>query len=102
MYHLWMNLYQLTERTTTNHIFIRLVENCESGLDNNLFTETVLINLSNVIDGLPHDFLIAYRLIFNPIFFLNWYIKEQKQDVEINNVFSVFLTILWSDTEVSI
>ena len=101
-----MNLYQLTERATTNHIFIRLVENCDSGLDNNLFTETVLINLSKVIDCLPHDFLIAkfyaYRLIFNPIIFLNWYIKEQKKDVEINNVFSVFLTILWSDTEASI
>ena len=78
-------------RKSTNHVLIRLIENWKMTLDKNLFTEAVLIYLSKAFDRTPHDLLInklhSYALGFGTITFLNSYLKDQKQNVRINNIF---------------
>ena len=83
---------------STNHVLIRLVENWKTKLDENLFTGTVLMDLSKAFDCIPHDLLIAklhaYGLSFDKVTFLNSYLKDRKQNVKINNIFSAFQNIL--------
>ena len=77
---------------------IRLIENWKSALDKNLFTGAVLMDLSKAFDCIPHDLLIAklhaYGLSFDTVTFLNSYLKDRKQNVRINNIFSAFQNIL--------
>ena len=81
---------------STNHVLIRLIENWRHALDNNLFTGTVLMDLSKVFDCIPHDLLIAklhiYGLDFDIVTFLHNYLKHRKQSVKINNISSSFRT----------
>ena len=83
---------------STNHILIRLIENWKTTLGKNLFTGTVLTDLSKVFDCIPHDLLIAKLhadgLGFDTVAFLNSYLKDQKQNVRINNIFSASKNIL--------
>ena len=83
---------------STNHVLIRLIENWKTALDKNLFTGTVLMDLSKAFDCIPHDLLIAklhaYGLSFDTVTFLNSYLKDRKQNVKINNIFSAFQNIL--------
>ena len=71
-----MNFYQvsplLTEKGySTNHVFIRFIENWKISLDKNLFTGAVLMDLSKAFDSIPHDLLIAklhaYGLSFDTV-----------------------------------
>ena len=43
---------------SANHILIRLIENWRTTLDKNLFTGTVLMDLSKAFDCIPHDLLM--------------------------------------------
>ena len=56
------------------------------------------MNLSKAFDCVPHDLLIAklhaYGLSFNTVTFLNSYLKDRKQNIRINNIFSTFQNIL--------
>ena len=78
---------------STNHVLIRLIENWKTTQDKNLFTGTVLMDLSKAFDCILHDLLIAklhaYGLSFDAVTFLN-----RKQNVRINNIFSAFQNIL--------
>ena len=51
-----------------------------------------------MFDCIPHDLLIAklhaYGLSFDTVTFLNSYLKDWKQNVTINNIFSAFQNIL--------
>ena len=82
---------------STNHDLVRLIENWQTTLDKNLFIGAVLMNLSKAFDCVPHDLLIAklhaYGLSFDTVTFLNSYLKDGKQNVRINNIFSVFQNI---------
>ena len=67
-------------------------------LDKNIFTEAVLTDLSKAFDCISHDLLIAklhaYGLSFDTVTFLNLHLKDRKQNVRINNIFSAFQNIL--------
>ena len=56
------------------------------------------MDLSKAFDCIPHDLLIAklhaYGLSFGIVTFLNWLLKDRKQNVKINNIFSAFQNIL--------
>ena len=56
------------------------------------------MSLSKAFDCIPHDLLItklhAYGLSFDTVTFLKSYLKDRKQNVTINNIFSAFQNIL--------
>ena len=83
---------------STNHVLLRLIENWKAALDSNLFTGTVLMDLSKAFDCIPHDLLIAklhaYGFSFETLTFLNRYLRDRKQCVNIKNIRSDFLKIL--------
>ena len=61
-----MNFYRisslLTEKETVqimNHVLMRLTENWRTALDKNIFTGTVLTDLSKAFEYIPHNLLIA-------------------------------------------
>ena len=91
---------------STNHVLIRLIENWRHALDNNLFTGTVLMDLSKAFNCIPHGLLIAklhaYGLDFDTLMFLHNYLEHQKQSVKINNISSFFRTILSGVPQASI
>ena len=77
---------------------IRLIENWKTTLGKNLFTGAVLMDLPKAFDCIPHDSPIAklhaYGLSFDTVIFLNSHLKDRKQNVRINNIFSAFQNIL--------
>ena len=77
---------------------IRLIENWKTTLDKSLFTGAVLIDLSKAFDRMPYGLVIAkryaYGLSFDTVTFLNSYLKDRKQNIRINNIFSAFQNIL--------
>ena len=56
------------------------------------------MDLSKAFDFILHNLLIsklhAYGLSFDTVTFLNLYLKDQKQNIRINNIFSAFQNIL--------
>ena len=80
---------------STNHVLLRLFENWKAALDSNLFTGTVLMDLSKAFDFIPHDLvkakLHAYGFHFETLTFLNSYLRNRKQCIKINNICSDFL-----------
>ena len=83
---------------STNYALLRLIENWRAALYSNLFTGTVLMDLSKAFDCIPHDLLIAklhaYGFSFETLTFLNSYLRNRKQCVKINNICSDFLNVL--------
>ena len=83
---------------SANHVMMRLFENCRTTLHKNHFTGSVLTDLSKAFDCIAHDLLIAklhaYGLSFVMVTFLNSHLKDRKQNVRINNIFSAFQNIL--------
>ena len=83
---------------STNHVLISLIENWKTTLDKNLFTGAVLMDLSRAFDCIPHNLLIAklhaYGLSFDTVTFLNLHLKDRKQNVTINSIFSASQNIL--------
>ena len=83
---------------STNHVLLRLIENWKAALDRNLFTETVLMDLSKAFNYIPNNLLIAklhaYGFSFETTTFLNSYLRNRKQCVEIRNICRNFLKIL--------
>ena len=75
-------------------MLLRLTENRKAALDSNLFTGAVLMDLSKAFDCIPHNLIIAkllaYGFSFETLAFLNSYLKNWKQCVEINNICSNF------------
>ena len=64
----------------------------------NFFSGAVLMDLSEAFDCIAHGLLNAklhvYGLSFDTVIFLNLHLKNRKQNVRINNIFSAFQNIL--------
>ena len=64
------------------------------------------MDLSKTFDCIPHDLRVsklhAYGLSFDTVTFLNSYLKDRKQNIRINNIFSAFQNILSGVPEGSI
>ena len=83
---------------STKHVLIRLIENWRKSLDNHRFVGAVLMDLSKAFDCIPHELLIAkmhaYGFSMNSLIFFYSYLKRRKQNVRINNTYSVFQVLL--------
>ena len=86
------------EKYSSNHVLIRFIENGKKALDEKFFVGTVLMDLSKAFDCIPHDLLIAklhaYGFSEKTATFIYSYLKQRKQNVKIDNVFSFFKTLL--------
>ena len=64
----------------TSHVLIRLIEDWTKALGNSLFTGAVLMDLSEALDCIRHDLLIAklhiYALMFDTATFIYSYLKK--------------------------
>ena len=82
---------------STNHVLLRLIEKWKAALDSNFFREALLMDLSKAFECIPHDLLItklhAYGFSFETLTFLNSFLRNRKQCVKINNIYSDFLKI---------
>ena len=96
--YLWDFISAYKKGCNTNHVLIRLIKNWKTALDKSSFTGAVLMNLSKAFECIPHDLLIAklyaYGQSFSLVTFLNSQLKDRKQNVRINNIFSEFQNIL--------
>ena len=83
------------EKCSTNHVFLRLIENWKKALDEKFLVGTVLMDWSKAFDCIPHDILIAklhaYSFSLKTITFVYSYRKRRKQKVKVNNVLNDFL-----------
>ena len=83
---------------SSSHVLIRLIENWKMELDNKKFVGAVLMDLSKAFDCIPHELLIAkmnaYGFSENTLTFFFSYLKRRKQNVRINNTYSVFQLLL--------
>ncbi len=86
------------KKISSNHTLLRLLEEWKKHLDDKKFVGAVLMDLSKAFDCIPHDLLIAkleaYGFKFDTLVFFYSYLKLRKQNVKINNVFSVFQFLL--------
>ena len=57
----YQNSSQLVERkpSSSNHVLLRLTENCKKFIDDKNFVDDVLMNLCKAFDCILHDLLIA-------------------------------------------
>ena len=82
---------------STNHVLLWLIEQWKSVLDKN-FVGALLMDLSKAFDCIPHDLLIvklhAYGFSENSLKFFYSYLKRCKQNVKINNTYSLFKELL--------
>ena len=83
---------------SSNHVLIRLIEKWKKQMDNKLFVGAVLMDLSKAFDCVPHDLLIAklhaYGFDMQTLILFYSYLKNRKQCVKINNVFSSFMVLV--------
>ena len=82
---------------SSQHILIRLIEEWKTQLDKNKIVGAVLLDLSKAFDCIPHDLLIAkldaYGFDKEAPSLIYSYLKNRKQSVRINNIYSTFLEL---------
>ena len=83
---------------STQHALFRLLQEWQNELDNSGFVGTVLMDLSNAYDCLPHDFLIgkfeAYGIGKSGLNLLLSYLSNQKQRTKVNSSYSDWFDII--------
>ena len=83
---------------SSQHILIRLIEEWKTQLDKNKIVGAVLLDLSKAFDCIPHDLLIAkldaYGFDKEAPSLIYSYLKNRKQSVRINNIYSTFLELI--------
>ena len=83
---------------SSNHVLIRLIENCKKSLDQKKFVGAVLMDLSKAFDSIPHDLLIAklhaYGFSIDAVTFFYSYLERRNKNVKINNTHGVFQVLL--------
>ena len=89
----------------SNHVLIRLIENWKQSLDNRKFVGAALIDLSKAFYVFPTIFkwqrcmLTVLALIHLKYFFC--YLKGRKENVNINDTYSVFQVLLSGFTRIN-
>ena len=90
---------------SSNHMLIRLIENWKQSLDNRKFVGAALIDLSKAFYVFPTIFewqrcmLTVLALIHLKYFFS--YLKGRKENVNINDTYSVFQVLLSGFTRIN-
>ena len=83
---------------SSNHVLIKLIEKWKKDMDDKKFVGAVLMDLSKAFDCVPHDLLIAklyaYGFEMKTLILFYSYLKNRKQCVKINNVFSSFMVLV--------
>ena len=79
---------------SSNHVFLKLIEEWKKSLDDKNIIGAVLMDLSKAFDCIPHDKLRAYDLSMDAITFIYLYMKKRKQGVKINDTESLFKIFL--------
>ena len=86
------------QKYSSNHVLLRLLEDWKKHLDDKKFVGAVLMDLSKAFDCIPHDLLIAkleaYGFDFDSLVFFYSYLKRRRQNVKINNIYSIFQILL--------
>ena len=86
------------QKYSSQHVLLRLIEEWKRHLDENLIVGAVLMDLSKAFDCIPHDLLIAkmaaYGVELESLVYIYSYLKERKQAVRINNIYSKYQIIL--------
>ena len=79
-------------------MILRLIQEWKEKLDKEFVAETVLMDLSKAFDCVPHDLLIAkldaYGFGRKSLIFFYSYLKQRKQCLNLNNIQSIFKTLL--------
>ena len=86
------------EGYSTQHVFVRLIEERRKNVDDDYIVGGVFMDLSRAFDCIPHDLLIveldSYGLDRNLLKYINSYLDNRKQCVRINNINSSFNDII--------
>ena len=92
------NVSAYREGYSTQHVLIRLIEECRNALDQNLIAGGILMDLSKAFDSIPHDLIIAklnaYGFKRDSLKMVYSYLKGRRQCVRVNSSDSKFQTIL--------
>ena len=83
---------------STQHVLIKLVEEWKSKLDDNFIVGSILVHLSKAFDCIPHNLIVAklhaYGFDENALVLVYSCLKQRKQSVRINDVYSSFQEIV--------
>ena len=92
------NVSAYRERYSTQHVLIRLIEECRKNLDNKKVVGGILMDLSKAFDCISHDLIIAklkaYGFQNDSLKMIYSYLKGRRQCVRVNGSDSSFKTIL--------
>ena len=82
---------------STQHVFLRLIEEWKTNLDYKFVESAVLMDLSKAFDCIPHDLsivkLAAYGFEEETLLYIYSYLENRKQCVKTNNINSNSQTI---------
>ena len=93
------------KRYSSSHVLIRLVENWKKELDNKKYVGAILMDLSKAFDCIPHELLIAkmdaHCFSENALTFFLSYLKQRKQNVQVDNTYYFSVTLIWCSARVN-
>ena len=76
----------------TQHLLVTMLEKWEKAVDNGEYVSALFMDLSKAFDTINHDLLLAklkaYGFSLNAVKLMRGYLKNRKQQVQINNKFS--------------
>ena len=76
----------------TQHLLVTMLEKWEKAVDKGEYASALFMDLSKALDTINHDLLLAklkaYGFSLNPVKLMHSYLKNRKQQVQINYKFS--------------
>ena len=81
----------------TQHLLVTMLEKWKKAVDNGEYVSALFLDLSKAFDTINHDLLLAklkaYGFSPNALKLIHSYLKNRKQQVQINSKFSVNLLL---------